>query len=59
MDVGSLCTEHICISNNNVYIATGTSSGIVNIYNYDSSLHLVNKTPIKEITNLTTKISGL
>ena len=47
------------MSENGVYLAAGSSSGIVNIYNYDQSTHKINKTPIKEITNLTTKISGL
>lgn len=41
------------------YIATGSNSGIVNIYDINNSNRKINPKPLKEITNLTTSITDI
>jgi len=57
-DDGSLKISAISVSNNSVYEAVGSSSGVVNIYRSDS-LNNKNPKPLKSLLNLTTEIDHL
>lgn len=48
-----------CIDNNDGYFASGGTNGIVNIYDRDHKSKKLNRTPLKEVQNLTTTISDL
>uniref|UniRef100_A0A8C6R3C7 U3 small nucleolar RNA-associated protein 18 homolog n=2 Tax=Nannospalax galili TaxID=1026970 RepID=A0A8C6R3C7_NANGA len=54
VDEGSLCGLSIATSRNGQYVACGSNSGVVNIYNQDSCLQETNPKPIKAIMNLVT-----
>jgi len=58
IDYGSIRTTAIGISPNGKYLSTGSSSGVVNIYDMDSITNS-NPTPVKELLNLTTEISKI
>ena len=58
-DEGCVQGTAISVSRNNRYVATGSSSGIVNIYNRSELLKGTKPTPEKVISNLTTTISNL
>ncbi|XP_042529942.1 U3 small nucleolar RNA-associated protein 18 homolog [Dipodomys spectabilis] len=59
VDEGNLCALSIATSRNGQYIACGSSSGVVNIYNQDSCLQETNPKPIKAIMNLVTGVTSL
>lgn len=56
-DDGCIQGTAIAVSRNNRYLATGSSSGIVNIYNRSELMKSTKPTPEKVVTNLTTTIS--
>ncbi|MCQ2820553.1 MAG: hypothetical protein MJ252_25085 [archaeon] len=54
-DYGNSYTNCMCLSNNNKYLATGSKSGYVNVYNADDLFENKKETePIKVFDNLTT-----
>lgn len=57
IDDGSLLTTTIGVSNSNDYVALGSSSGVVNIYD-DSCFRVNTPTPVRTIMNLTTQVEG-
>lgn len=59
LDEGSLCGLSIAASKNGQYVACGSKSGVVNIYNQDSCLQQTNPKPIKAIMNLVTGVTSL
>ncbi|XP_012864235.1 PREDICTED: U3 small nucleolar RNA-associated protein 18 homolog [Dipodomys ordii] len=59
VDEGNLRALSIATSRNGQYIACGSSSGVVNIYNQDSCLQETNPKPIKAIMNLVTGVTSL
>ncbi|XP_048222513.1 U3 small nucleolar RNA-associated protein 18 homolog [Perognathus longimembris pacificus] len=59
VDEGNLCALSIATSRNGQYVACGSSSGVVNIYNQDSCLQETNPKPIKAIMNLVTGVTSL
>jgi len=56
-DDGSLCTTSIGISKNSNYVALGSSSGVVNVYD-DSCITAAYPTPLKTMMNLTTRVGS-
>eukprot|EP01100_Stratorugosa_tubuloviscum_P006891 TRINITY_DN291_c0_g4_i1.p1 TRINITY_DN291_c0_g4~~TRINITY_DN291_c0_g4_i1.p1 ORF type:complete len:498 (+),score=174.85 TRINITY_DN291_c0_g4_i1:121-1614(+) len=60
IDYGSISTKAISFSSDNNWLVTGSSSGVVNIYDPNKiySEQLVNPKPEKMLMNLTTKISS-
>ena len=59
MDEGSICGTSIAVSPDNRYLACGSDSGVVNLYNRSSALKTSNPVPEKAIMNLTTSIEHL
>uniref|UniRef100_D3ZNH2 UTP18 small subunit processome component n=1 Tax=Rattus norvegicus TaxID=10116 RepID=D3ZNH2_RAT len=59
LDEGSLYGLSIAASKNGQYVACGSKSGVVNIYNQDSCLQQTNPKPIKAIMNLVTGVTSL
>ncbi|XP_020031549.1 U3 small nucleolar RNA-associated protein 18 homolog [Castor canadensis] len=59
VDEGSLCGLSIATSRNGQYMACGSNSGVVNIYNQDSCLQETNPKPIKAVMNLVTGATAL
>ncbi|CAO3608688.1 unnamed protein product [Cunninghamella echinulata] len=60
IDDGSLGTTALAVSPNEKYYATGSTSGIVNIYDESALTKTIERPqPYKTITNLTTQISKL
>ncbi|KAM4843684.1 U3 small nucleolar RNA-associated protein 18 homolog isoform 1-T2 [Thomomys bottae] len=59
VDEGNLCGLSIATSRNGQYVACGSSSGVVNIYNQDSCLQETNPKPIKAIMNLVTGVTSM
>ena len=47
------------MSNNGNYLASGSESGIVNIYSYDKSKKMIENKVLKEFQNLTTSITDV
>eukprot|EP01016_Furgasonia_blochmanni_P057191 TRINITY_DN9888_c0_g1_i4.p1 TRINITY_DN9888_c0_g1~~TRINITY_DN9888_c0_g1_i4.p1 ORF type:complete len:490 (+),score=76.98 TRINITY_DN9888_c0_g1_i4:60-1472(+) len=58
-DNGSLHTNCLTFSENGAFLSSGTSSGIINVYACERTSGKIAKKPVKEITNLTTSISGV
>ncbi|KAI8834501.1 WD40-repeat-containing domain protein [Chytridium lagenaria] len=58
-DEGSVKSATLAISPDNSLIATGSSTGIVNVYNLNSALQTERPTPLKTYMNLTTPITAL
>jgi len=58
-DDGCVQGSAISVSRNNRYVATGSSSGIVNIYNRSELMKTTKPVPEKVVSNLTTTISNL
>ncbi|KAJ3105561.1 U3 snoRNP protein [Phlyctochytrium planicorne] len=58
-DEGSLKVSTLSISADNSMLATGSNSGIVNVYNLSSALKTDRPAPIKSLLNLATPISSL
>eukprot|EP00096_Caligus_rogercresseyi_P010840 TRINITY_DN4074_c0_g1_i1.p1 TRINITY_DN4074_c0_g1~~TRINITY_DN4074_c0_g1_i1.p1 ORF type:complete len:542 (-),score=149.82 TRINITY_DN4074_c0_g1_i1:94-1698(-) len=58
-DDGCLGGSAVAISGNNHYLATGSNSGIINVYERTSVLNNQNPKPLKIVKNFTTKISSL
>ena len=56
-DDGCVQGTALAVSRNNRYLATGSSSGIVNIYNRSELMKSSKPSPEKVVTNLTTTIS--
>ena len=54
-DEGSLNTTSIALSNNGEYVALGSSSGVVNIYD-DKCLLEKHPSPVKALMNITTSV---
>lgn len=59
IDDGCIIGTSLAVSSNNQFLATGSNSGVVNIYNSDSVNNSRAVKPIKSIFNLTTSISSL
>lgn len=59
LDEGSLYGLSIAASKNGQYVACGSKSGVVNIYNQDSCLQQTNPKPIKAVMNLVTGVTSL
>eukprot|EP00045_Choanoeca_perplexa_P006454 m.54850 g.54850 ORF g.54850 m.54850 type:complete len:352 (+) comp13647_c0_seq1:416-1471(+) len=57
-DEGCLRSSALAVSPDGQHVATGSESGVVNLYNADC-LKQENPTPMKAIMNLTTKIDSL
>eukprot|EP00730_Choanoeca_flexa_P000661 TRINITY_DN10286_c0_g1_i3.p1 TRINITY_DN10286_c0_g1~~TRINITY_DN10286_c0_g1_i3.p1 ORF type:complete len:175 (+),score=16.48 TRINITY_DN10286_c0_g1_i3:159-683(+) len=57
-DEGCLRSSALAVSPDGQHVATGSDSGVVNIYNSDC-LKQEDPTPLKAIMNLTTRISNL
>ncbi|XP_043857324.1 U3 small nucleolar RNA-associated protein 18 homolog [Dromiciops gliroides] len=58
-DEGCLRGLSIAVSRNGQYVACGSSSGVVNIYNQDTCLRETNPKPIKAIMNLVTGATSM
>ncbi|XP_074117915.1 U3 small nucleolar RNA-associated protein 18 homolog [Sminthopsis crassicaudata] len=58
-DEGCLRGLSIAVSRNGQYVACGSSSGVVNIYNQDTCLRESNPKPIKAIMNLVTGATSM
>ncbi|XP_036609892.1 U3 small nucleolar RNA-associated protein 18 homolog [Trichosurus vulpecula] len=58
-DEGCLRGLSIAVSRNGQYVACGSSSGVVNIYNQDTCLRETNPKPIKAIMNLVTGVTSM
>uniref|UniRef100_A0A0K2THK7 U3 small nucleolar RNA-associated protein 18 homolog n=1 Tax=Lepeophtheirus salmonis TaxID=72036 RepID=A0A0K2THK7_LEPSM len=58
-DDGALQGTSLALSGNNRLLATGSDSGIINIYERSDVLSSYNPKPIKVVKNLTTKITSL
>ena len=58
-DEGCIDGKSISLSPNDRYLACGSSSGIVNIYETESLINESSPAPVKYISNLTTSISSL
>lgn len=59
IDDGCLTGETISISPNGQFLATGSTQGVVNIYDLNSVLHEKEPKPLKIVLNLVTSITGL
>lgn len=57
-DDGSLCETSLALSKNGHFVSCGSSSGVVNIYNYEDCLQNTNPKPLKSIMNLVTTTSS-
>ncbi|XP_018417289.1 PREDICTED: U3 small nucleolar RNA-associated protein 18 homolog [Nanorana parkeri] len=57
-DDGSLCETSLALSKDGRYVSCGSSSGVVNIYNFDDCLQAKNPKPMKSIMNLVTTASS-
>ncbi|KAJ8254244.1 hypothetical protein COCON_G00208560 [Conger conger] len=58
-DDGSLRGTSIAVSKNGQYIACGSSSGVVNVYDHDACLQESNPKPLRAIMNLLTPATSL
>uniref|UniRef100_F6PLP2 U3 small nucleolar RNA-associated protein 18 homolog n=1 Tax=Monodelphis domestica TaxID=13616 RepID=F6PLP2_MONDO len=58
-DEGCLRGLSIAVSRNGQYVACGSSSGVVNVYNQDTCLREANPKPIKAIMNLVTGVTSM
>ncbi|KAJ3190666.1 U3 snoRNP protein [Irineochytrium annulatum] len=58
-DEGAMKTTTLAVSPDNAFIATGSGSGVVNVYGLSHALSTPTPKPIKSIMNLTTAISSL
>ena len=58
-DDGCVQGTALSVSRNNKYVATGSDSGIVNVYNRSEMMKSTKPIPEKVISNLTTTISNL
>ncbi|XP_047126211.1 U3 small nucleolar RNA-associated protein 18 homolog isoform X1 [Hydra vulgaris] len=58
VDDGSTKSTSLSVSNNGAYIAVGSNSGVVNVYNGTGSIER-NPSPLKAVLNLTTKIDRI
>ncbi|KAJ8345404.1 hypothetical protein SKAU_G00295970 [Synaphobranchus kaupii] len=58
-DDGSLRGTSIAVSRNGQYIACGSSSGVVNVYQHDACLQQSNPKPLKALMNLVTSATSL
>ncbi|XP_068212188.1 U3 small nucleolar RNA-associated protein 18 homolog [Palaemon carinicauda] len=58
VDEGCITGDAIALSPNNQYLACGSRSGIVNIYD-SSMLSTIEPAPVKVLTNLTTRVTDL
>ncbi|KAJ3074414.1 U3 snoRNP protein [Podochytrium sp. JEL0797] len=58
-DEGAVNVYNLVVSPDNSFIATGSSAGIVNVYNSSSALTTTRPTPSRALMNLTTGISNL
>ncbi|KJE95480.1 WD-repeat protein 50, variant [Capsaspora owczarzaki ATCC 30864] len=59
VDEGCVHGTAIAVSPNNKYIACGSDTGIINVYDTTVALASENPKPLRTIDNLTTSISGL
>ncbi|MEE6506946.1 hypothetical protein FKM82_007912 [Ascaphus truei] len=59
LDDGSLCGTSIAVSKDGHYVACGSNSGVVNLYNHDDCLQVANPKPVKSIMNLVTTATSL
>lgn len=59
VDDGSLYGSAIAVSPDNRYVAAGSSSGVVNLYDRRSLLETRTPKPEKVFLNLTTSVSGI
>ncbi|XP_074079803.1 U3 small nucleolar RNA-associated protein 18 homolog isoform X2 [Macrotis lagotis] len=58
-DEGCLRGLSIAVSRNGQYVACGSSSGVVNIYNQDTCIQETNPKPVKAIMNLVTGVTSM
>ena len=58
-DVGSMKTTCMDFAGDSSYLASGTSSGIANLYRYNRLTRTLDKNIAKEITNLTTSLDDV
>lgn len=58
-DDGCISGTALALSPNNKYLATGSDSGVVNIYHIDKLASNSNPKPVKMLMNLTTEITNL
>ncbi|KAJ8251781.1 hypothetical protein GJAV_G00225370 [Gymnothorax javanicus] len=59
VDDGSIRGTSIAVSGNGQYIACGSSSGVVNVYDHDMCLQETNPKPLRAIMNLLTTVTSL
>lgn len=58
-DLNSIVATAIDISNCGSFLATGSNSGVIDLFNFDDVLKQTNPIPLKSIMNLTTSITSL
>ena len=58
-DEGTVVGVAVAASPNEQFLATGSESGVVNLYDYDTVLKNENPQPLKSFMNLTTSVSAV